>query len=72
MTPKQREQFNRMRAALKRIATGYQTPEQLRRGAEREYGLGASEAIEYAYENIQQEAKPSPLKAQLERFLRRK
>ena len=46
-----------MRAALKRIATGYQTPEQLRRGAEREYGIAAGEAIEYAYENIQQEAK---------------
>ena len=46
-----------MRATLKRIATGYQTPEQLRRGAEREYGLDASEAIEYAYENMQQEAK---------------
>lgn len=57
MTPKQREQFNRMRATLKRIATGYQTPEQLRRGAEREYGISANEAIEYAYENIQQEAK---------------
>ena len=57
MTPKQKEQFNRMRATLKRIATGYQTPDQLRRSAEREYGIGAGEAIEYAYENIQQEAK---------------
>ncbi len=45
-----------MRATLKRIATGYQTPEQLRRGAEREYGIAADEAIEYAYENMQQEA----------------
>ncbi len=57
MTPKQQEQFNNMRATLKRIATGYKTPEQLRRGAEREYGIAADEAIEYAYENIQQEAK---------------
>ena len=57
MTPKQKEQFNRMRATLKRIAIGYQTPDQLRRGAEREYGIAADEAIEYAYENIQQEAK---------------
>lgn len=56
MTPKQREQFNRMRAALKRIATGYQTPEQLRRSAMREYGIDGAEAIDYAYENIQQEA----------------
>ena len=57
MTPKQREQFNRMRATLKRIATGYQTPEQLHRSAEHEYGIDSYEAIEYAYENIQQEAK---------------
>ena len=57
MTPKQKEQFNKMRATLKRIATGYRTPEQLRRCAEREYGLDADEAIEYAYKNIQQEAK---------------
>ena len=57
MTPKQQEQFNRMRSALKRIANGYQTPEQLRRSAMREYAIVADEAIEYAYENIQQEAK---------------
>ena len=57
MTPKQKEQFNTMRATLKKIATGYQTPEQLRRSAERQYGLDADEAIEYAYENIQQDAK---------------
>ena len=61
MTPKQKEQFNRMRATLKRIANGYQTPEQLRRNAEREYGLDVSEAMEYAYENIQQEAKRAGL-----------
>lgn len=46
-----------MRATLKRIATGYQTPEQLHRSAEPEYGIDSYEAIEYAYENIQQEAK---------------
>lgn len=57
MTPKQQEQFNRMRATLKLIATGYQTPDQLRRGSEREYGIAADEAIEYAYENMQQEAR---------------
>ena len=57
MTPKQQEQFNRMRSTLKRIATGYQTPAQLRRNSEREDGLDADEAIEYAYENIQQEAR---------------
>ena len=43
--------------ALKRIATGYQTVEQLRRNAEREYGLDPAEAIEMAYENVIEEAK---------------
>lgn len=56
MTPTLLKQFNRMRVALKRIVA-YQTPDQLRRNAERDYGLDANEAIEYAYENIQQEAK---------------
>ena len=56
MTPKQKEQFNKMRSTLKRIATGYQTPDQLRRDAGRGYGLEAEEAIGYAYENIQAEA----------------
>ena len=57
MTPKQKEQFNRMRTTLKRIANEYQTPDQLRRTAERGYGLHADEVIGYAYENIQSEAK---------------
>lgn len=57
MTPKQKEQFNKMRSTLKRISTGYQTPAQLYRSAERDLGLRPEEAIEYAYENIQQEAK---------------
>ena len=57
MTPKQREQFNYMRSALKTIATSYQTPEQLRRSAERDIGIRPDEAIEYAYENIQQLAR---------------
>lgn len=42
--------------ALKRIAKYYQSPDQLRRNAERNYGLDAGEAIEMAYENIQREA----------------
>ena len=42
--------------ALKRIAR-YQTVEQLRRLAERQYGLESTEALEMAYENIIQEAK---------------
>lgn len=57
MTPKQREQFNKMRDTLKRIASGYQTPAQIRRDSEKDYGLPFDEAIEYAYENIQAEAR---------------
>ena len=42
---------------LRRIANGYQTAAQLLRSGEKEYGIDGSEALEYAYENIQQEAK---------------
>ena len=55
MTPLQKEQFNKMRLTLKRIAAGYETPERLRKSAE-SVGLSPEEAIEYAYENIQREA----------------
>lgn len=41
--------------ALKRI-TEYATVEQLRRGAEKDYGLPFEEALEYAFENIKGEA----------------
>lgn len=46
----------RMFDALKRI-TRYQTPDQLRRDSEKAYGVGYVEALEMAYENIQQEAR---------------
>lgn len=55
MTPKQKEQFNRMRATLKRIATSYMTPAQIQR--DKEAGLDYEEYLEYAYENMQAEAK---------------
>lgn len=42
---------------LERIAKGYQTPDQLRRSSQREWGLDYEEALEYAYDNIQQLAK---------------
>jgi len=47
----------RMYDALRTIARDYQTPDQLRRTAESGYGLEPGEALEYAYENIQQLAK---------------
>ena len=41
--------------ALKRIAS-YDSVERLRKRAEKDYGLSAEEAIEYAYENVKGEA----------------
>ena len=46
----------RMYDALRRI-TAYMSPDQLRRRAEKEYGLPYEEALEMAYENIQSEAR---------------
>ncbi len=42
--------------ALRRI-TQYAKPESLRRSSERQYGLPYEEALEYAYENVIQEAR---------------
>lgn len=41
--------------ALKRI-TRYSDPDQLRKRAEKLYGLSFEEAIEYAYDNVREEA----------------
>lgn len=46
----------RMFIVLKRI-TYYQSPQQLRRSSQKQFGLGADEAIEMAYENVLAEAK---------------
>ena len=43
-------------ATLKKIARDYQTPAELRRNAERQYGLPYEEVLEMAYENMQAEA----------------
>ena len=51
------EQQQRLYDTLKCIARGYQTTDQLRKESEKRYGLEYHEALEYAYENIQQEAK---------------
>lgn len=42
--------------ALKRISKGYQTPDQLRRNSEKDFGCDYISALEMAYENIQSEA----------------
>lgn len=54
MTPLERSR--RWFDALKRIATAYQSPEQLRRNSERDFGLDPEEAIEIAYTNLIWEA----------------
>lgn len=56
MTPAQLKQMKRMHAALRRIANDYQTPQQLERGSEKQYGLLYTYALEMSYENIQAEA----------------
>lgn len=56
MTKKQEHQFNHMLATLKKISKDYQTPSQLQRGSNKNWGLNYEEALEMAYENIQREA----------------
>lgn len=56
ITRKQAAQYNMMLASLKRISKQYQTPAQLRRNSEKQYGLGYEETLEMAYENLQTEA----------------
>lgn len=56
ITQNQMFQFNRMLLALKTI-TQYQSPEKLKKDSEKDWGLGYEEALEGAYDNIQQQAK---------------
>nr|DAU81974.1 MAG TPA: Non structural protein Nsp1 [Caudoviricetes sp.] len=57
MTPKQNKQFNLMASTLRQIARGFQTTSQLRRNSMKDWGLSYDEALEMAYENIQEIAK---------------
>ncbi len=53
-TPHKRlEREQRMYDALREIAKGYQTPAQLRKNSEKQYGLCYEEALEFSYENVQ-------------------
>jgi hypothetical protein len=54
ITEKQKQQFNLMLNALKKIKA-YQSPEKLRKDSSKDWGF-FEEAIEMAYENIQGEA----------------
>jgi hypothetical protein len=53
---KQQITITRLYFALKKI-TRYQSPAYLRRNSRRDWGCEYEEALEYAYENIQQTAK---------------
>lgn len=57
ITEKQHEQFNKMLDTLQKIAKYYQSPNQLRRASEKDYGLDFEEALEMSYDNIQEDAK---------------
>lgn len=56
MTDREQQKFNQMYEALLRISKGYVSVAQVPRNADR-IGLTPEEFMEYAYENIQQEAK---------------
>jgi hypothetical protein len=55
ITQKQRDQFNFMLNTLKKIKS-YQSPSQLKKDSGKDWGLDFEEAIEMAYENIQNDA----------------
>jgi len=56
MRDKRTEREQRMFDALRKIAKGYMTPDQLRKKSEKLYGLEYAEALEFTYENVQAEA----------------
>ena len=55
ITENQKQQFNKMLTTLKHIKA-YRSPQNLRKNSEKDLGLDFDEAIEMAYENIQNEA----------------
>jgi len=57
MNERQANQFNNMLRVLRRIARDYQTADLLLKYGERDYGISGCEALEMAYDNIQQEAR---------------
>lgn len=61
MTKAQIKNYNRMLSTLRTIAS-YQTPEQLQKGSEADWGLSYHEALEMAYENVLEEARRGALR----------
>jgi len=56
MTPRQKQQFNGMKHALKTIAH-CMTAEQMKAKCKDSFGIGYTESLEYSYNNIQETAK---------------
>lgn len=56
ISEKQKQQFNQMLSTLRIIAKGYQSKDEIRKNAQKEYGLDPEEALGYAYKNLQIEA----------------
>jgi|WetSurMetagenome_2_1015567.scaffolds.fasta_scaffold621562_2 hypothetical protein len=56
ITEKQAQDYNSMLAALNKITKDFYSPDRLSRSCMREYGLEYNEALEMAYENMQQTA----------------
>jgi len=57
MTEQEKNNYNKMLNILYKIGEAYKTPEEMQNSSEEEYGLEYEEALEMAYENIQEEAK---------------
>jgi hypothetical protein len=51
------QQQQRLFDGLRRIAKGFDTAERVMKYAERDYGIGPAEALEMAYENMQETAR---------------
>lgn len=56
ITKRQAEQFNRMAKTLRKISKMYQNIDQIKRNSGKDWGLDYEEALEMAYENMQQDA----------------
>lgn len=67
MTPREKEQFNRMRAGLRAIVYQYETPGRIRATCQKAWGLEYEEALGMAYENLQSEARKAVKGVRLKR-----
>ena len=56
MTPKQKENYNKMVKTLRTI-TQFQSPEKMQQDSMKDWGLDYEECLEMAYDNIQAIAK---------------